>query len=191
MFPISGMIQTPSGGDGGGVTPSTGLTETQIRAIITGYNYLTSSDSPSATQVKAWVRGGMFRSLKTIYEDHTFDDTTWQSLLSTPYLVGTTVYLRVQQPTSDLGFQPVSPADMDGWSVNNVPPAGAWTVITNPNNTAPVYISFPETVTGVTGWDGPNNRAIAANTPVDFQLPQRRMAFLQWRGNRQYYLSIW
>lgn len=199
MFPVSGVVTAPNWGNnsGGGTTnppPTTGLSEEQVRAIVTGYNYVTASSlGPSQNQIQAWIRGaGMFRRVLTCTGSHIMDDDSWQSFLITPD-VQTATFISVRQPSNALVSQTsyLTPAGSSDWTgTGGTLPAGAWTLIMNPNSVFAVTLEFPEPNVIVFGRDVVDNVDILSNSPFTIVFPNRRTVLLMSLGPAYYYILV-
>ena len=183
----SGLI----GGEGAsppdlsGYVTSSALT-TALNGIQTNIDAI---DGVTEETVQRLIRGnGLFRGLMNVYGNTTMDDTHWQNYVQFPYLAGGAVTLSVQKPTATLGtdtnrFVPVG-------VTGDAPPAGTWTLLVNPNNTASILVEFPEAGALVTGTNSSGVYA-TGGTGYALTLPQGRSLFLLYRGLTSYYYTFW
>lgn len=195
MFPVSGFIQTPStGGEttppptdlSGYVTTAAFNTALQtIQATVDGINGV------SETSVQGWIRGtGLFRPVFTAFETFEMTDAHWQSWILVPYLAFQPVTVNVRMPSSALATDTVPFVDPGVTKADK--PAGAWTLIVNPNNTAPVTLAFPFPIPTITGRNA-DGSYLSGGLNSTFTIGQGHMALLMYVGSggaQQYYLCI-
>ena len=180
----NGSSDTPA--DLSGYVTTTALT-TALAAIQTTVDGI---DGVSDTSVKGWIRGtGLFRPIYTAFVNFNMTDAHWQSWILVPYLSGSPVTITVKEPTGTLGTETVPFVDPGLTKLD--PPAGAWTLIINPNNTAVVTLSFPDPVPTITGRNA-DGSYLSGSTGATFTLGQGHMALLMYigSGTKQYYLCI-
>lgn len=188
---ISNLQQQPGGGGDTPVDLSGYVTTTALNTALSSIqDTVDGIDGVSDTSVKGWIRGtGLFRPIYKAFGDFDLTDAQWQSWTLVPYLSGTPVTITVKEPTGTLGTDMVPFVDPGVTKLD--PPAGAWTLIVNPNNTAVVTLAFPDPIPTITGRNA-DGSYLTGSTGATFTIGQGHMALLMYigSGTKQYYLCI-